>query len=240
MVTLGHGRASPADNIEARDHQTWLAYGPRMDTLRRANSAVHQCLSDMGTEFGLVDAPDVAHLCSYGHGPVMPGQWLYPYALQIPGTQHILDTILRDGLCRLEWWTSWETEAKVVCQWLHQKPHREFLPNRLDHNDTELVQSLDASCESFAEWRWKTLAHVTRDLQRMQRALRESTEGVQAKELALRDSVQAHTFLMSVKYASFVNRCGAWSVIAKPVSDLFSWIRGCPCHELQCMSDAGF
>ena len=79
----------------------------------------------------------------------MLGDWLYPYALQITGTQRRLDTILRDGVHTLEWWTSWETEAKVVCQWLHQKPRREFLQNRFDQNDVELVRTLDASCESL-------------------------------------------------------------------------------------------
>jgi len=106
----------------------------------------------MGTEFGLADALDVTHFCCHSHRARMPGDWLHPYALQIPGTQRVLDTILRDGLHTLELWTSRESEAKVVCQWLHQKPRGEFLQNRLDHNDMELVGTVNDSCESFTEW----------------------------------------------------------------------------------------
>ena len=51
LVTLGHGRASLCDKIQAHVHQTWLEYGPRLTTLRRANVSVRQRLSDMGTEF---------------------------------------------------------------------------------------------------------------------------------------------------------------------------------------------
>ncbi len=57
----------------------------------------------MGTEFGVVDAADDTRLCSYSHDADTLGQWLHPYALHALGTQHILDTILRDGLQTLEW-----------------------------------------------------------------------------------------------------------------------------------------
>jgi hypothetical protein len=57
--------------------------------------------------------------------------FLYPWALQVPGTQHILDTVLKDGLERIPWWVGWESASKAVCQWVHPRPRREYLQTRL-------------------------------------------------------------------------------------------------------------
>ncbi|MFM7979795.1 MAG: hypothetical protein ACKPKO_10805, partial [Candidatus Fonsibacter sp.] len=70
----------------------------------------------MGTEFGLVDIPNVTHACLRFGPSVSGGAWLYPWALQVPGTQHILDTILKDELERISWWPRWESEAMGACQ----------------------------------------------------------------------------------------------------------------------------
>ncbi|MFM7989293.1 MAG: hypothetical protein ACKPKO_59265, partial [Candidatus Fonsibacter sp.] len=62
-VTLGHGRTTLFDKLQSHFHQVWLEYGPGVESVERASSAVRQCLSDMGTEFGLADAADVTHIC---------------------------------------------------------------------------------------------------------------------------------------------------------------------------------
>jgi hypothetical protein len=61
LVTLGHGRCSLLDKVQAHIHQTWLDYGPTMCSLTRANSVARQCLSDQGTEFAIADVSDVTH-----------------------------------------------------------------------------------------------------------------------------------------------------------------------------------
>ena len=76
LVTLGHGRASLSDKIQAHVYQTWLEYGSRLKHLRRANVVVRQCLSDMGTELGLVDAADVTPMCACTNEADGGGDWL--------------------------------------------------------------------------------------------------------------------------------------------------------------------
>ena len=93
---------------------------------------------------------------------------MFPYAMQVPGPQHILDTILQDAVDRLSWWHAWESDAKCVAQWLHAKSHRAFLQSRLAGHAADMAQALDVGCDKFAYWRWKTLFAVTRDLQRME------------------------------------------------------------------------
>ena len=118
---LATGDALLPDKVQAHIHQTWLDYGPTMCSLTRANCAVRQCLSDQGTEFAIADVSDVTHECAYSGKTPSPGQRLYPCAMQVPVTQHILDTILQDSVERWCWWHAWERDAKAVCQRLHKR-----------------------------------------------------------------------------------------------------------------------
>ena len=238
LVTLGRGRTTLRDKLHAHVHQTWLEYGPRGDTVLRANAAVRQCLSDMGTEFGLADARDITHECMRVRDVAPAGTWLYPAALQVPGTQHILDTILKDGLDSVTWWHAWEQAAKVVCQWVHPRPRREWLQSRLCHVDATVGESLRTVCDRFAVWRWKTLWNVTRDLLRMKEALITATSGLRASDLASRDGVLSQTFLTSVQSHVFWMQSEALHALAEPVAEFSSWLRACPCHEHECLQHA--
>ncbi len=136
LVCLGQGKAALEDKTQAHLHQTTLEYGSSIASLRRALSSVRQCLSDMGTEFGIADAGDilpavVRQLSSTESGlavPVaacsrlewQPAPFLFPLALQVPGTQHIIDLIVRDVLAQA-WWPQWEAQAKEVCQFLRSQ-----------------------------------------------------------------------------------------------------------------------
>ena len=214
-------------------HQTWLEYGPHMHRLESANAAVRQCLSDMGTEYGVADAVNVTHVCAH-HAPphrTSTDHWLYPNAMKVPGSQHILDTILQDGLQRVCWWPVWEAHAKSVCQWVHKKPRREFLQARLIRCEEDVVRTLDAGCEKFADWRWKTLGQVVRDLRRMETALRHATVALSTSDLGTRDSVQSQMFLEAVHSQAFWTRTKALETLAKPFIQFSSWLRGCDCHD---------
>jgi hypothetical protein len=155
LVTLGHGRASLLEKLQAHVHQVWLDYGSSLRRLKHASLMVRQCLTDRGTEFGIVDAADVTPECIRAPRNTRVGKHLYPNAMQVPGPQHILDTILRDGIERLSWWLVWEASAKAVCQWLHVQSRRDFLKARLQCHASDIANSLDKSCEQFADWRWK-------------------------------------------------------------------------------------
>jgi hypothetical protein len=120
--------------------------------------------------------------------------------MHVPGPQHILDTILRDGIKRLSWWLVWEASAKAVCQWLHVQSRRDFLKARLQCHASDIANLLDKSCEIFADWRWKTLGNVTSDLKRMEVALCHATAGLQVKGLVTRDSTQAKQFFDSYAF----------------------------------------
>lgn len=257
--TLGHGRYGLAEKVQATIHQTWLDYGPSLAQTRSANMDVRQVLTDMGTEFGIVDYPDVLATCvrfrlvrqptalllamehkgqPHQHPEalcVAARSFLFPLALCVPGPQHILDGVLREGLHTLPWWPEWQAQAKIVCQWLYRQGHREFLEKRLPANDAATAAhraSLQTGCDRFAEWRWKTLCMVTRSLQRMEDAVRAALGTIRdATVLAAKDSTHAEGFLDGARDAAFWDRARGLSELAEPIHKLSGWIRGCDCHE---------
>ena len=105
---------------------------------------------------------------------------------------------------------------------------------------TDMVSTLNAGCEKFAQWRWKTLRTVTRDLRRMEQAVRTACTGLRPSDLGTRDSAHATNLLLAVRSQCFWHRCHALHELVKPVADFSYWVRACSCHEAECMSKAEF
>ena len=237
LCVLGASRMSLAAKTQAHIHQTWLEYGPAVSDVRKANRDVRQCLSDMGTEFGIVEARDVVGACLGQPDLDCDASWLYPLALAIPGPQHIIDSCLHRGLESLPWWPDWQRLAKAVCQWLRPAMHRDLLVHRLEGlGGPEAVTkahvaSLRFSCESFAQWRWKTLKRVTKHLGRMEAAVIVATGGLSASHLSSKDTGSAATFLEGVGQHVFWQRCRFLGQLVDPLMEFSSWVRGCDCHQ---------
>jgi hypothetical protein len=159
-------------------HQTWLEYGPTAASLRRANADVRQCLSDMGVEFGIANYPDIVddYLESRDIRPTAR-DFLYPFAMQVPGLLHITDWTLRQTVEHLGFWVLWQGQAKAICQFTHGINHREHLLAVIQEHvvDPEVIErctkALSTSTGRFANWRWKTLQSAVDDLLRVQEAL---------------------------------------------------------------------
>lgn len=107
-VPLGSGRMSFSDKRQAHVHQLWLEYRPTVQGARMANRHVRQDLSEIETQLGIDDATDVVA------NVIDPGQaggsleYLHPLALGVPGSKHILETVLQFGLQTLQWWRQWQ------------------------------------------------------------------------------------------------------------------------------------
>eukprot|EP00974_Lingulodinium_polyedra_P036698 3518073-Lingulodinium_polyedra.AAC.1 len=96
---FGQGRATLPDKVACLVHQCWLEYGPSASDVRAANSRVRQRLSDVGTEFGICDYPDVVDedVAGATHVSILQSKqdFLFPLALKIPGSLHIIDWVLQ-------------------------------------------------------------------------------------------------------------------------------------------------
>ena len=105
-----------------------------------------QNLSDMGHEFDIADLRNILDKClgseTCGKLDGEAAEQLFPNSLAVPGTQHILDSVLQEGVEILPWWTAWDKACKNVCQVLHAETRRYFLKARLPEGSEE-ASSLD-------------------------------------------------------------------------------------------------
>jgi len=74
----------------------------------------------------------------------------------------------------------------------------------------------------------------------MQDALRLATRTMRTSDFTSRDSVHVHLFLTAVQSDTFWMQCSALGTLVKPVFAFSSWVRGCPCHEAECLARADF
>ena len=255
ISVLGHGRTALADKIQANVHQTFLDYGPSIAQVRLANLDVRQVISDMGTEIAICDHPDVVenflpvvrrrkHRREGHPTPGQPGQhsrgvtrspFLYPLALVVPGTQHLLDNAMKEVVQALPFWATWQTQSKVVCQWLGSQGHREFLQTRFPRGHPDVAKwrkSLQMAPDRFAKWRWQTLGNVTRDLDRMQAAVRAAVATMtDPGDLGTRDAETSRAFMTTVQDPEFWDRATGLRELTKPIQRIAGWAKGCDCHE---------
>jgi len=244
LTTLGHGRQRAAEKTHALVHQLWLDHGGSARSVRENNQRVRQVLTDMGVEAAVAEVNDVVAEC-LGEGEQSGADdLLFPLAMHVPGSQHILDGVLRDGVSEIIWWKQWEASAKSICQWMHLRGHREALQSLLRRAwpapSAEMgatIKALNKSCDRFAEWRWKTLGNVVRDLLLYKPALCEVEKHIRsASEISTKDAGAASAFLAAVRSAEFWARCRLLEVVVAPVKKFAAWLRGCPCHEAECIS----
>ena len=240
LTVLGQGRASLSDKVAAHCHQCWLEYGGSLRSLREANVQVRGIISDCGTEIALGDHVDVLD-DMYGHSSIgrLHGH-LYPFALMVPGCQHLVDNLCHDSINSLPWWSEWSAESNIACQWLNDSSHRELLAEVWQQQATaanekhtgEMVKSLQTSCDRFAHWRWRTLFNVTTDLVRLQPAVCGAMAYIEDRTiLGTRDSAKREKFVAIVESDVFWSRAHALHMCMAPLFEFSSWLRGCPCHE---------
>lgn len=247
LVTLGKGRMGLAEKTQAYVHQTWLEYGPSAESVQSANDDVRVVLSDMGVELGIGEVRDVVRQCLPIEDSDQCGQSgqstfeeatreLFPKAMVVPGPQHIIDGVLSAGVETLSWWAEWQASAKVLCQWLNPVTNRRWLKSKVrlvgGPQRAERLASLDNGCDRFADWRWKTLANVTRRLLKLQNAYRAAMSKVSsASEVSTRSPRNAAIVVQLASDDAFWARVESLHRLLEPLYELSSWVRGCECHE---------
>ena len=255
LAVLGAGRMGLAEKAQAFAHQTWLDYGPSATSVRAGNARVRTILSDMGTELGIADLRDfVDSFIPAGAGwagaPMQVGAaeadqeeepepaFMFPNAIGVPGTQHILDNVLYSSIKLLELWPSFEKELKAVAQWLAPVGNRRALQHMLRLRvpaEEEVIQKLDRTMDRFAQWRWKTLSSCLYSLSQLEPALRLVTAVTTLEVLARRRKTRGDVD----KFWAGIDSHHFWSTVTfllevvEPMRTFAAWVRGCECCEAQ-------
>ena len=126
LNSLGVGRVSLEDKVLCSIHQAWLEYGPSEESLRALFMDTRAVLTDMGVEFGIANASDVLPEF-FGRESTGERGFLFPSALQVPGSKHIVDLIVRSVLGNVQWFPLALANIKAIVQWLHKVRKREAI-----------------------------------------------------------------------------------------------------------------
>jgi hypothetical protein len=216
--------------------QIFLDVGPRYGEIRSFCNSVRSICHDYGAERLVPAQPDflIPFLRSL-HVPIPTNaraqEFLFPFALSMPGWLHQIDGLIRFGLCSLIWFPFFLKVLKALLRFVRE--HVEDIAELLElHGYAGAAQVMrKLKPPSFANWRWKTLhdvcnaleaavvtlrryAHVLKDL------VSKLSDGTQAKciKAALED-IRWYTCFQFVNwYSAFLTRIMAWG-------------GSCPCHQ---------
>ena len=256
ISALGQGRFSLADKVACLVHQIWLDYGPTEADVCQFCLSVRQCLSDMGTEHGICNYRNVVsdvllgkedtHPPGHGidnlQGPQCcpgegPAEFLFPLALQVPGSQHIIDWVLRRAVMSFQWFPAWNALAKLLLHFVRSVNQRERLQAFItDHTADSaasalLNKSLSAAGIRFANWRWQTLRKVTQTLLRMQKALCFVAGSPNGQALFESRDDNGKELVAIICSDLFWCQTNALATVIYHLTDFSSWVKGCHCHE---------
>lgn len=238
LATLGYGRASVVDKTATVVHQLFLDYGHSQHALQTACREVRQCMSDMGTEYGIRNAMNmVGELFAEAPLTGSADSFLFPFAMQVPGVLHTVDLCLRTVSERQCWFPSWLDALKAVVQCVRPLRRREAIAHRIAQERWPEAPActaalLTSGIRSFAKWRWTTLRDALADLSPLEWLLRSFFDRVPHAHamLGTQDGVTARTATAAIGSASFWGYCTATFQVCTVLHCFTGSVKGCHCH----------
>ena len=197
----------------------------------------------MGTEFATANFPDIVTEYMQNKDIDTGGRYdkfLYPFAMQVPGLQHIVDWIVLEGTSKLTFFAEWQQKSKSVLQYFHSGNHRGYIEDIVNASKSlsstqaaDIVKSLARTPGRFAKWRWKTLGTAVADLFHLETCMKLVMQAVAngTATLGIRDSGKTLSLKQSVLDEDFWHQARAINVFVQPLLLFSSWIQGCDCHD---------
>ena len=197
----------------------------------------------MGTECAIANSPDIVTEYMENKGidtGGMYGKFLYPFAMQVPGLQHIVDWIVLEGSSKLTFFAEWQQKSKSVLQYFHSSNHRGHIEDIVKANKSlsstqvaDMVKSLARTPGRFAKWRWKTLGTAVDDWLHLETCMKLVMQAVDNGDasLGIRDSGKTLSIKQALLDKDFWHQARAVNVFVQPLLLLSSWTQGCDCHD---------
>jgi hypothetical protein len=149
---------------------SWRLEAVTEDTLRFFYGSVISLTSDLGTESGAADFPNVQHVDLFGQN-LLPDivddtcmqqdsettscDHLFPNAFMIPGICHILANAAKQMHCHLKAWQDYMPQLSAVASFFHSSDNRKRLQYTCFAGEHESMSSFfDTSCPILRDWRW--------------------------------------------------------------------------------------
>ena len=238
LVNIGSEYRTVAGKTFAFLWQLVLVVGPCYRSLRAVLQRIRSFTTDLGGEFMLRDVNDCLIGFLRSLSAVVPRSarveaFLFPHCLAAVGWHHVMDGLMRFGLCQLRWFGGWLELTKAMCRWIRNS--RDSIVTALIASGRGGAGALvgEAKIPSFAKWRWKTLAAVIVGLETcLPSLLMAATAGVFDVMVGCgQDRVLAGHIRTLLHCPNFCSRFQFVAWFCKWVTELESWGSSCPCPE---------
>ncbi len=232
VCCMGYGFLEAQDIAQSVLHAALLEYGPTYEKVKRWCRSVRGVLTDDGTEKLIADAQCCLHALFGLPNETETFQFLFPFAMRLPGANHILDVCLRKVLEKCEWYHQFEATLKTMSKVLSINTYTDVLKEAclLKGDETE-SKIFETSPTAFIKWRWGTLVNCLKDIMKRRAPLLNNFQADMFKGnnemlevLKQVCSLEGHSFWVRVFFVE------AW---LEPLEEFRSWCMGCQCHEAE-------
>ena len=216
-----------------------LQVGFTFSSMVRFLSKVRGLVTDLGTEHLIRDA-DGRILIEFllAQGVPTPPQdecprFLLPRALLCPGWHHMVDGLVRHGLCHLRWFPRFLSYVKALVRFV--RDYKEDLTALLiSQGMCGLASAIRATkTPIFTSWRWNRLYEVTESLTGILDSLRLQADKLQALLAKSRDRKWMATVKAALACDAFVNEFLFVHWHVSWLHKLEQWCMTCLCPEHQ-------
>merc|ERR1712023_42312 len=172
---------------------------------------------------------------------------MFPKALRIPGTRHILYGILEETLQNCMLFPEFQASVKVVSRVFRNSRKRDYIQeefktskgNHLNSSDILAIKSLRKGVADFIDWRWTSFHRTLEDIQRMSIVIHFVFKEMPEKQFKVvvpkSDRDRASAALRN-DVAKFMEFSKTFYLFSKPINDFSTWVTGCDCHEKERLS----
>ena len=171
LVALSKTQLDLSGKLVALLWQMYLMIGS-WSSLKRFCQCVRSVTTDMGTERLLADSADSLReffSTAFPTEPLpndAPGNFLFENALHMPGFRHMLDNIIQRGLSSMRSFPGFLEKLKAIVRFLRNELVLDEVCRCLQRDGFDGLAAVlrKAKLTTFANWRWGTLAAVTKVL----------------------------------------------------------------------------
>lgn len=238
LVSLSKAQLDHHGKLGALLWQLFLMCGPTFEDMASFCRAVRSVTTDLGTERLLSDSPACLEpfFEKLDLGAPQPAgdssPFLFSRCLFMPGFRHVMDNVLQKGLCSMQGFPGFLQKLKSVVRFLRSELVVGEVCRSLErdgqHALAEMVRG--ASLVSFAAWRWGTLAEVCAKLGGFLDSLSRNFDPTPFTQQ--RDSAEFRQVLLAFRSAAWRRTFEFVGWFSRHLSELMSWVGGCPCHPV--------
>ena len=210
---------------------SWLKSQCKPQTLQSSNNGDEDALADQGSPDDLQENLR---------------QFLWKYAMPIPGFLHILDNAAFRSDMSMKGYKSFETQIMAICAvFTHEGELRKFRESLVRRNLGQYACYFERSFPNFISWRWQSLTHTLEWILELEHLLRKLWDDEdfgplpQTRSRRNREVGEVQEEIPQIialgplfESASFWAYAKVDFALHMVIERLIWWLESCPCHRM--------